>query len=88
MDSNPKLFNSIMSINKVIKYKMNGFIFIETTLLKEKNLYSKIYVCLKILKKQVIVLIFEEKNCEMSAFSQVKEVEVCIISTFISSKDR
>lgn len=63
MDSNSRLFNSIMSINKVIKYKMNGFSETNTfNLIERKILYSKIYVCLKILKKQVIVLIFEGKK--------------------------
>lgn len=54
-----------MSTNKVIKYKMNGFIFIKENmfnLIERKILYSKIYVCLNILKKQGIILIFEKKN--------------------------
>jgi len=35
-------------------------------------------------EKQVTVLIFEEKKCDMSEFFQVKEAEVLIIS----NKDR
>lgn len=63
MDSNSRLFNSIMNINKVKKYKMNGFFETNTfNLIERKILYSKIYVCLKILKKQVTVLIFEGKK--------------------------
>lgn len=54
MDSNSRLFNSIMSINKVIKYKTNGFSETNTfDLIERKILYSKIYVCLRILKKFV-----------------------------------
>lgn len=52
-----------MSTNKVIKYKMNGFIKENMfNLIERKILYSKIYVCLNILKKQGIILIFEKKN--------------------------
>lgn len=65
MGSNSKLFNSIMSINKVIKIKTNRFILIETNtfnLVERKTLHTVIFVCLKHLKKNVVILGFEGKK--------------------------
>lgn len=67
MDSNSKLFNSIMSTNKVVKFNMNGFMKHTLSILsKEKYYILKFMFVSKILKKQVIVSIFGEKKCEMS----------------------